>query len=408
MPHIVDDLVLEEVTTPPGVGDFALVAALVGHRRFNAARHNITNAAIAVNDTVPYLARVVDTNGVPTGAFELGVGTYTAANTLTRTTVLRSSNADAIVNFTSGTLLVGIVDITRRAVYLDDQFGMPLPNTSTATVRAASTDSVTFFAQKIAGRMTPRYIGPNGVSQILQDKISTSKYCMYLPNNGTAVGLNYGLGWTSGGTVSHPTPSSTAPAAYSQIKRTRWANVGTNANQVLGLRTAATEKIFWRGNAAGLGGWNFHARYLIGLWPASTCRIFVGLTSSTAGLVASDALAGDLCGFWHDTTMAANRLDFVVRDNVTTTTVPITLPAAIAAGQAYDAYIWAEPNGASVFYRLENALTRGVIAEGSVSTNLPRNTIFLGPELAMSNGTANITVTTVAPEVAGFSCQSDS
>jgi hypothetical protein len=407
MPHIVDDLVLEEVTTPPGVGDFALVAALVGHRRFNAARHNITNAAIAVNDTVSYLARVVDTNGVPTGAFELGVGTYTAANTLARTTVLRSSNADAIVNFTSGTLLVGIVDITRRAVYLDDQLGMPMPATSAAAVRAASTDSLTFFARKIAGRMTPKYIGPSGVDQILQDKISTNKYCMYLPNNGATVGLNYGIAWTSGGTVSHPTPSSAAPAAYNQMKRTRWANVVTTTNQVLGIRTAAAEKIFWRGNAAGLGGWNFHARYLIGLWPASTCRIFAGLNSSTAGLVASDALAGDLCGFWHDTTMAANRLDFVCRDNVTTSTVAITLPANIAAGQAYDIYIWAPPNGSSIGYRIEDNITGAVIAEGTQTANLPRNTIFLGPELAMSNGTANITATTVAPEVAGFSCQSD-
>ena len=407
MPHIVDDLVLEQVTTPPGTGAFALAVAMAGHKRFNAALNHITNAAIAVNDTVPYMARAVDANFVPNGGWEVGIGTYSAANTLTRTTILRSSNAGAAVNFASGTVLVGIVDVTSNAAFLDDQDALAIPATPATSVRAAETDSLKFFARKIAGRMTPKYIGPSGVDQFIQDKISTNKFCMYLPNNGTTVGLNYGIAWTSGGTVSHPTPSSTAPAGYSQQKRTRWANVVTTTNQVLGLRTAAAEKIFWRGNAAGLGGWNFHARYLIGLWPASTCRIFVGLNSSTTGLVASDALAGDLCGFWHDTTMAANRLDFVCRDNVTTSTITITLPANIAAGQAYDIFIWAAPNSSSIFYRIEGNLTGAVIAEGSQTANLPRNTIFMGPELAMSNGTANITVTTVAPEVSGFSCQSD-
>lgn len=43
----------------------------------------------------------------------------------------------------------------------------------------------------------------------------------------------------------------------------------------------------------------------------------------------------------------------------------------------------------------------------SISTTIPLATAFMGPTLQMSNGTANITVTTTAMEVMAFSCQSD-
>lgn len=273
---------------------------------------------------------------------------------------------------------------------------------------ASAADTINIFARKRAGRMHLKYIGPSGVDQTLQDKISENKWQGYLPNNGSTVGLNLGLGWTSGGTVSHPTPSSTAPALYSQQKRTRWANVVTTTNQFLGLRTATAEKSFWRGNAAGLGGWNFHARFAVGLWPAATVRLFVGLNDSNAGWAISDTLTGNGCGFWHDTTEAATVLTFVTRDGSTATkSAAITLGAALAAGQWFDAYIWCAPNGGSIGYALVDGATNTVLVDTTTSTTLPLTTAFLGPELAMSNGTANVTVTTTAFELSGFSCQAD-
>ena len=285
---------------------------------------------------------------------------------------------------------------------------MVLAAVGSAAVTAADADTLKIFARKVAGRMTPKYIGPSGVDQVLQEKFSENSLMLYMPNGSTTVGLNLGGAWTSGGTVSHPTPSSTSPAIYSQQKRTRWANVVTTTNQFLGLRTATAEKRFWRGNAAGLGGFNFHARFAIGLWPAATVRLFVGLNDSNAGWAVSDTLTGNGCGFWHDTTEAASVLTFVTRDGTTATkSSAITLAANLAAGQVFDAYIWSAPNGGVIGYRLVEINTGTLLVDTTTSTTIPLTTAFLGQELAMSNGTANTTVTTTAFELCGHSCQSD-
>lgn len=318
-----------------------------------------------------------------------------------------------------GTLLAGervAMDEVGQWVYYGSdgvvkQYGtalqIALAAVGAANVSAAATDTLNIFGRKRAGQMHLKYIGPSGVAQTIQDKISENGWSAYLPNGGTTVGLNYGIAWTSGGTVSHPTPASTAPAIYNQQKRTRWANVVTTTNQVLGLRTATAEKRYWCGNAAGLGGWSFHARFAIGLWPAATVRLFVGLNDSNTGWVVSDTLTGNGCGFWHDTTEAATVLNFVTRNGTTATKAPFTLDAALAAGQAFDAYIWCAPNGGSIGYALIELNTGTVLVDTTTSTTIPLTTAFMGPELAMSNGTANITVTTSAFELSSHSCQSD-
>ena len=91
----------------------------------------------------------------------------------------------------------------------------------------------------------------------------------------------------------------------------------------------------------------------------------------------------------------------------TATKAAITLAANLAAGQCFDAYIWAPPNGSAVFYRLDEINTGTNLVDTSTTTTIPTNTAFMGPTLQMSNGTANTTVTTTAMEVMAFSCQSD-
>ena len=104
MAHIIADRVLETSTTT-GTGAFALSAAVTGFRRFSAV--------CATSDTCPYYIETVDVGGSPTGEWETGIGTYSAANTLTRTTVLASSNANAAVNFAAGTKRVAISLLAR-------------------------------------------------------------------------------------------------------------------------------------------------------------------------------------------------------------------------------------------------------------------------------------------------------
>lgn len=402
MAHITEDRILESTTTT-GTGALTLAGALSGFKTFSSVM-------TSPSDTCWYALWAVDASGNATGDYEEGLGTYSASNTLTRTTVIRSSNSNSVVTLAAGTKYVAIAALAPKTLQLDAETtaGFPVKPGSDALPTTPSSGFAKLWFKSIANRTTPKWMGANGVDHILQDFLSDNNWCLYLPNNGTTVGLNYGIAWTSAGTVSHPTPSSTAPAKTNQMKRTRWANVVTTTNQVLGLTTGAAEKTFWRGNAAGLGGFFFHCRFIVELWPAATVRLFVGLSDQTTNPVASDTLAGNCAGLWHDTTEAATVLNFVRRDGTTATKTAITLTEALQAGSSFDFYMYAPPNGSAINYALydiKNDVWRAT--DQAITTNLPTNTAFMGPCAAMSNGTANITVTTTAIGIARLYCQSD-
>ena len=83
-----------ETTTTTGTGALSLSGPLIGYQAFADV--------CAIGDTCYYVIEAIDSNGVPTGDWETGLGTYSAAGTLTRTTVHASSNAGAAVNLATG------------------------------------------------------------------------------------------------------------------------------------------------------------------------------------------------------------------------------------------------------------------------------------------------------------------
>lgn len=99
MAHIAEPRVLETTTTT-GTGVLTLAGAVSGFRAFSSV--------CTTNDTCAYYIEAVDGSGVPTGDWECGLGTYSGANALTRTTVIRSSNAGSAVSLSAGTKRVGI------------------------------------------------------------------------------------------------------------------------------------------------------------------------------------------------------------------------------------------------------------------------------------------------------------
>lgn len=76
---------VRETSTTSGTGALTLAGAVTGFQRFSAV--------CSVGDEVQY----VITEGA---SWEVGVGIYSATNTLTRSTVLASSNAGSLVSFT--------------------------------------------------------------------------------------------------------------------------------------------------------------------------------------------------------------------------------------------------------------------------------------------------------------------
>jgi hypothetical protein len=106
MALINDDRVME-TSTSTGTGDFTLAGAITGFRAFSAV--------CATSDTFYYYIEAIDASGIPTGDWETGYGTYSAANTLTRTTVHKSSNANAAVSFSAGTKRVALGKTSRTS-----------------------------------------------------------------------------------------------------------------------------------------------------------------------------------------------------------------------------------------------------------------------------------------------------
>lgn len=402
MSHKFVDFVENEHPGFTGTGEFSDAGMTTP-----TARLSITSA-LATGDTCFYVAIGRDSLGNDAEGIEVGYGVKTSTG-LQRNSILASSNGGATVSWaTAAKVAVMLTAPSAQLLQLDSKNACLLPVVATSpAIAAPAANFFKFYARGVAGRTLPYFLGPTGLESTLQEKLSLRNLVLYRPDGGANAGGDLGLSWTWGGTISHPTPSSSAPAVYNQMKRSRFANIATTQNQFLGGRTATAEKTFWGGNAAGLGGWNFHCRFAIGLWPAATVRLFIGLNDSNAGWAISDTLTGNGCGLWHDTTEAASVLNFVTRDGTTANKTAITLAANLAAGQCFDFWMACPPNSTQIYYKLVELNTGTTRAESSKTTNSPLNSAFLGPELAMSNGTANTTVTTTAVEICAMSCESD-
>jgi hypothetical protein len=123
MALVVKDRV-QETTTVVGTGTMTLGGAVLGFQTF---------AAIGDSNTTYYA--IIDTAA---NAWEVGIGTYTlSGTTLSRTTVLSSSNAGALVDFAAGTKNVICTYPSSRSVYLDSPGSYPVQNTFNALTAAS-------------------------------------------------------------------------------------------------------------------------------------------------------------------------------------------------------------------------------------------------------------------------------
>jgi hypothetical protein len=106
MALVVKDRV-KETSTTTGTGAMTLAGAVDGFQTFSST---LTNG-----DTTYYA--IVD---LGTGEFEVGLGTYNSTgNTLSRNTVLETSNGLSLINFQAGEKEVFITYPADKAVYLD-------------------------------------------------------------------------------------------------------------------------------------------------------------------------------------------------------------------------------------------------------------------------------------------------
>ena len=128
MALVVKDRV-KETTTSTGTGAISLAGAQPNFRTFSSV---LSNA-----DTTYYA--IIDNTNL---AFEVGLGTYaTSGNTITRTTVLSSSNSNSAVDFSAGTKDVLLTYPAVTAVYEHSDGSVLIENLELNANAIKSTDT---------------------------------------------------------------------------------------------------------------------------------------------------------------------------------------------------------------------------------------------------------------------------
>jgi len=112
---------VQETTTTTGTGTLTLGGAVTGYQSFSAIGNaNTTYYAIYANGG---------------SEWEVGIGTYTASGTtLSRDTVLSSSNSGSLVSFSAGTKNVWCDYPAGKAVYTDSTGAIPSPTITTPVI----------------------------------------------------------------------------------------------------------------------------------------------------------------------------------------------------------------------------------------------------------------------------------
>jgi len=124
MALVVKDRV-RETTTTTGTGTVTLGGAATGFQSFSV---------IGDGNTTFYTIQLANTN-----EWEVGIGTYTSSGTtLSRDTILESSNSGSAVNFSSGTKDVFVTYPAEKAIYQGN-----LPTKLIVTKRDTTTADVT-------------------------------------------------------------------------------------------------------------------------------------------------------------------------------------------------------------------------------------------------------------------------
>jgi hypothetical protein len=165
MSLVLKDRVLETCTSP-GTGTVTLLGAVTGYQSFSTVG----------NGNTCYYA-IADQNGAN---FEVGIGTYSSAGTLARTTVLSSSNSGNLVNFSTGSQNIFLTYPSSRSVNLSSAA------LTSGRVTFATTDGLLTDSSKLTFDTSNLTVGVIGLTANADG--ATGKLVLRKPNE--AVGNN--------------------------------------------------------------------------------------------------------------------------------------------------------------------------------------------------------------------------
>jgi len=260
-----------------------------------------------------------------------------------------------------------------------------------ATPTTPPAGRVKLFGRDVAGRLMLAMKGPSGLDTSVQPFIARNKIGYWTPI-GNAATLPLADGMAAPTSLGTATARSVAVTnMFTSMKRLGYVSVAT-AGGSCGARLAALQ--FWRGNAAGLGGFHLITRFGISDAAAvANARMFVGLVGVTTAIgnvepttllniigVGCNAGATTLSVLHNDGSGAA-----------TSVSLGASFPANTRSVDVYELALFAAPNAATVSWRVER-LNTGDAATGTISTDLPAATQLLAPQLWRNNGATALAV----------------
>tara|TARA_R110000868_G_scaffold233348_1_gene487083 strand:+ start:1473 stop:2693 length:1221 start_codon:yes stop_codon:yes gene_type:complete len=269
MAFITADRVLDS-STSTGTGAFVVSGTpAAGYRTFSAV--------MSVNDTCYYSIQ-----GQTTSEWEVGLGTYSSANTLTRTTIYSSSNAGSAVTFSAGTKNVFITMVASRSLQLDAA-GNVTPSigggTYTRTTITATAGQTSFTAN-----YTVNYVQVyvNGILLNSADYTATTGTTVVLASAAAAGDIidvfAINIGTFTGGVTITGTPTNGQIATWTGSTSLQGTTILPTANGGTGASlspTAAGNTIFTADGSV----WSSTAKIVRGTAVASTSGTSIDFTS---------------------------------------------------------------------------------------------------------------------------------
>lgn len=248
----------------------------------------------------------------------------------------------------------------------------------TTTTPAAPAAGVKIFARKRAGRRRLSQVGPSGLDYPFQPGLDSNRASWMLPNGNSTTLSVTGLVATAIGTAT--TANWSNASLLQSLKRLSYISAAT-AGSSGGVKHNVLQ--WWRGNAAGLGGFFLVWRFGFASIPA-TWRFFVGLYGSTTNPANGDPSAlVNLIGVGKDTADTAPQ--FMHNDGSGTATKSSSALALPAANEVWEMRAFCAPNDTKVDLSIARLNTSN-LAEYTATTDLPANTQGLLPILWANNG----------------------
>lgn len=266
------------------------------------------------------------------------------------------------------------------------------------TTPAVPTTGAKIFARSRAGRRTLAQIGPSGIDYSMQPNLWGNAVALMRPNGNATTLSVIGVTATAIGTATTANVASTSDlASVRRLSYISSATAGTSG----GVRGSAN--LWWRGNAAGRGGFFFVMRFGLATITA-TRRWFVGMQNAGAPANADPSAIINMIGVGQD--VGDTTIQFMHNDGtgVATKNAGSSTLSSIAANEVWEVRIFCAPNGSTVSMSVERVMGTPALSEYTATTDLPSSTTFMAPILWANNGT---TASAIDPHLVGLYIESD-